>query len=169
MYRLSDYDQKNKPVGSRRLVFFLCFFLGFAIAFTTLFAIIHEAGHLLAGGEALTVELKDWSHVSYEGQADIGFYLAGWAFQFWVWAVLWGFNQWFSDLWGYRLFDVVSGFSWGYLHGTVIQALRSQDFIDINIKLGWELSEIYLGWLVITVPVLIVGWLIVGNCLKKMY
>lgn len=159
---------KSKQRVSRRFTFFLCFFLGLILAFTTIFAIVHEIGHVLAAGDTLTVKIIDWSHVRYTGKATLGFLLAGWACQFWSWYLLWAVNQWFS--WRQRcgLFDVVAGFSWGYVHGTAIQALRSQDFLDIQLKLGYALSETRLAWLVATIPFLIIGWLLVKNCLKEM-
>jgi hypothetical protein len=146
----------------------VCFAIGFVLAFTCLFAIIHEYGHILGTGSTIKATLKSWNSVSYQGEPTLGFLLAGWAFQWFVWYGAWGLNQYFSSCYPIILFDGAAGFAWGYVHGTTIQALRSQDFFDIQEKIGMPIGETRLAWLAFTIPMLLIGWLIVRKCLKNM-
>ena len=166
--KLSQYYKESNPVSARRARFWFCFFLGLGAAFTSVFMIIHEVGHLLAAGDTLVVTLADWGYVTYKGIPTLGFMLAGWSFQLFAWLLLWGISQRLSFLFLNTLFDVVAGFSWGYVHGTVVQALRSQDFVDIEEKLGILVIDTQTNWVVYTVPIVLLCWIIVGKCLKTM-
>ena len=169
MNNLSEIDGKHNTPNERKTLYFFVFAMGIVAAFTPIFMLIHEVGHLLAAGDTLTVTLKDWQHVHYKGPVNLGFLMAGWAFQFCAWLALWALAQRLSFVFLNTLFDVVAGFSWGYVHGTVIQACRSQDFLDIQEKLGVSIADTQMNWLTFTVPVVLCGWIVVRKCLKTMY
>jgi hypothetical protein len=147
---------KNLSERDKKYAYFWIFLLlGGALAFTPIFAPIHELGHLIEGSGR--TYLINW-RTTHVGQLDLKSIIAGYKWEFifttLMTVVVYQVLKRKKKIWWMAL-------PWGYTNGVMLAACSSYDFQILSKKISVYPEKFVIGWLLCTVPILFIGWVII--------
>jgi hypothetical protein len=168
MRRYQIYDDKKGSAGDAeddqpnlQALFVILFIFGFLLSFIPILDPIHRLGQALEGAEV--GGLQSWS-TGYGGAMEVRGLLTGFKWEFWfaslVTAVVFLLSVRRKD------FPWV-GVSWGYANGVFLFALVSCEIPLLSRPVGYAMPAFFRTWLTSIVPVLVVGWILVGGGLLQ--
>lgn len=167
MRRYQIYDKKpgagyaEDGQSDLRSLFVILFIFGFLLSFIPILEPIHRLGQLLEG--PATGALASWSTV-YGGNLELSGLLTGFKWEFWFASLVTGVV--FILIGKHEDFPWV-GVSWGYANGVTCFALIACEIPLLSRPVGYAMPGFFRTWLLSIVPILIVGWILIGRGLWR--
>jgi hypothetical protein len=152
----AEHDQPNL-----RSLFIIFLIFGFLLSFIPILEPIHKLGQSLEGPVA--GGLESWS-TSYGGHLEVSGLLTGFKWEFWF-ACLVTFIVSILIV-KHEDFPWV-GVSWGYANGVTFFALIACEVPLLSRPVGYAMPGFFKTWLLSIVPILIVGWILIGRRLWR--
>jgi hypothetical protein len=165
--RYQIYDKKQGSEDTEddqprpQSLFVILFIFGFLLSFIPILEPVHRLG--LAAEGSTGGGLQSWN-TAYIGSIEVSGLLTGFKYEFWfaflvtVIIFLMSVRK--------KSFPWV-GVSWGYAHGVIFFALVSCDVPLLTRPAGYVMPAFFRTWLTLVVPVLIVGWILIGSGLRQ--